>query len=129
MVELWTRESEASQATTLDLRDVAEALHISDDEARVLLSRVRGEPVKRPNGLPLCARIPLFFLLAWSLVYAAAAIYFISAASFKGQYLLGWDKFFLTLSLVWTFYWLLYFRRNVAPRLAPLVRTILSQKF
>jgi hypothetical protein len=122
MIELWTREAEAQNAGAIDLRDVAEVLHISEGQAGVLLSRVRGETPSRKTALHPLLRLALLTLLAPTLVYSTAAIYVLLADLFKGRPFEPLDLAGLLIALAWTVGWFRYLRRAFAPRLAALSR-------
>ena len=127
MVELWTREHEGGDGT-VDLRDVAEALHISEVEGRRLLARVRKEPEPVRTLGPNMTRMLRTLLLGLCMVYGTTFSIAVLQLIVAGTDLRPETKvvavavFLATLTLFW------YYRRPITRFFGGLGRRIAQGK-
>ncbi len=128
MIELWTRTSETHDPATLDLRDVIEALHISEAEGMSLLAQVRGQtPAPPVTGKLTAPSIVLHTLLALSLLASTSA--FLSVLSWTASGIAGASELRIGfVAFLWTFGWLYYYRRPVKRFFAGFGRRLLEGK-
>ena len=128
MVALWSRHAEEAASGLLELRDVAETLHISESDASALLAQVRrsARPAKRPMAKPLAA--VLCFFLAMSLISSATAVCILGSDLFHGRHFEAIDAFCLWLHLAWVLGWITYYRRPLARAFGGVARRIETGK-
>jgi hypothetical protein len=122
MIELWTRNYEVGSGELVDLRDVVEALHISEAEGQRLLSQIRQRTTQPTRPLPSVLAAGLYLLLGASVLLCLALVLLMIVSIWNGSRPdPGWLLLFAA-ALAWSVTWISYYRRAIGRTFRRIVR-------